>query len=412
MNERLRGLRGARGWTQQQAADAVRARIEAATGRVAAGIDGAWIGRLERGSLRWPGAEYRAALREVYGAASDDELGLSGARATGPAPVPVDRLERVRGSLSRTVSEGALTATAVDELEQMALRYGLATRERPAGLLLDDLAADLAELQALMDRPRPLSTALGLTRVAAQMCGLMCLTLIKLDRRGEFRRWARLARNTAQETGDPGTISWVLAQEAYGHYYAEDLGEALAVARAAQDAAAGIPRVGAVLAAALEARILAAQGDRTGCQRALGAAEAGLAALPATAVGESAFGYDEGQLRFHEGNAYTHLGDTAAAWSAQQRALKLCGPADFMDRAFTRLDRASCLIGDGEPEAGLAYALDTVNTLTDQQRAGIITARAAQLVDALPTAARRALPAAADLRDRLNTHDQNEADPQ
>ena len=353
-----------------------------------------------------------AALRTVFSVASDQELGLFGARTAGPAPAPPvpDGLERIRGSLSRTVSDGALTASAVGELEQSVLRYGLAARERPAGLLLGDLADDLAELQALMDRPRPLSTTLGLTRVAAQMCGLMCLTLIKLDRRSEFRKWARLARTTAQETSDPATIAWVLAQEAYGHYYAGDLSEALAVARAARDAAAGVPRVGAVLAAALEARVLAARGDRTGCRQALGLAEAGLQALPPGQVGESAFGYDEGQLRFHEGNAYTHLGEAAAAWSAQQRALELCGPADFMDRAFTRLDRASCLIGDGELEAGLAYALGSVSTLTDQQGAGIITVRAKALVDALPATERRALPAAAELRERLQTPD--EVNPQ
>ena len=413
MNERLRALRVSRGWTQQQAADAVRAAVVGATGREP-GIDAAWIGRLERGSIKWPSAAYRAALRVVFNVGTDTELGLVGARSAdwvpaGRASIP-SGLEQLRRSLASSVRDGALSNAALDDLEQTARDYGLLARDRPAGLLLADLATDLADVQELLTRPRPLSSSLRLTRVAAQMCGLMCLTLIKLDRRSEFRSWARVARTTAWETSDPETVSWVLAQEAYGHYYGGDFGEALAVAQGAQQTVGEVPRVGSVLAAALESRILALQGDRSGCERALQRAEDGLAALPAAQVNDSAFGYDEGQLRFHQGNAYTHLGDTAAAWRAQKRALALCGPADFMDRAFTRLDRATCLVSDGDVSAGLAYAVEAMSGLDDHQRAGIITLRGRQLLEGLPPAERRALPAAAELRDRLMTPDQSEAD--
>jgi len=57
------------------------------------------------------------------------------------------------------------------------------------------------------------------------MSGLMCLTFCKLDDRSSFRKWARTARLAAKEAGDPLTISWVLAQESYGHYYSGDLQE-------------------------------------------------------------------------------------------------------------------------------------------------------------------------------------------
>ena len=355
---------------------------------------------------------YRRALEAVtrrpYASLGFADAAVTPAAVTGLA---VDRLEQLRRALAASVSDGALSSLAIEDLEETVTRYGMLSRDRPAPLLLADLAADLAEVYTLMDRPRPLSSTLALTRVAASMCGLMCLTLIKLDRRGEFRAWAKVARTTARETGDPDTVSWVLAQEAYGHYYAEDLNEALMVARGAQHVAGTRTRVGAVLAAALEARILGARGDRHGCEQAIGRAETGLAALPADYVNDSAFGYDEGQLRFHQGNAYTHLGDTAVAWTAQQRALELCGPADFMDRAFTRLDRASCLIRDGDTEGGLVYALDTMNALNDHQRAGIIALRGRQLLAGLPETHRRALPAAGELHDRLMTPDNDEDEP-
>jgi hypothetical protein len=163
-----------------------------------------------------------------------------------------------------------------------------------------------------------------------------------------------------------------------------------------------------VLSAALEARILAARGDVLGCERALGSAEDSLAQLPPQSVNDSAFGYDEGQLRFHQGNAYTHLGDTANAWRASERALELCGPQDFMDRAFAQLDHASCLIRDGDTASGLAYAVEVMSNLSDEQRAGIINLRGRQVLGAVPEARRRALPVAAELRDRLMTPDENE----
>jgi hypothetical protein len=240
------------------------------------------------------------------------------------------------------------------------------------------------------------------------MSGLMCLTLIKLDRRSDFRSWARVARNAAAETGDPETTSWVLAQEAYGHYYSGDLGEALTVARSSQHAAGAIARVGSVLSAALEGRILAARGDGLGCERALGHAEDALTQMAPAFVNDSAFGYDEGQLRFHQGNAYTHLGDTGNAWRASERALALCGPGDFMDRAFAQLDHASCLIRDDDAGSGLAYAVEVMSGLSNDQRAGIINLRGRQLLGAIPEARRRALPLAAELRDRLMTPDENE----
>jgi transcriptional regulator with XRE-family HTH domain len=415
VSEQLRALRLARGWTQEQAAAAVLAEVRETTENEASSIDAAWIGRLERGRLKWPTADYRAALRAVYGVASDADLGLSGARsraALEPVQSPnLRQLDRLRRALDDTFNEGAMATSTLDDWEATVVRYGAICRDQPAGLLITDLASDLAELQAVLSRPRPISSARRLTRVTAQMAGLLCLALIKIDDRSAFRGWARTARVAAAEAGDPETLSWVLAQEAYGHYYSGDLPEALGVARSAQECAGRTNYVGALLAAALEARIHGAHGQSADCRAALDRAEAILSDLPVELVNDSAFGYDEGQLRFHEGNAYTHLRDTDAAWAAQQRALELCAPSDFMDRSFTRLDRAICLASDGEVSSALEYATETMSVLDDQQRRGIITLRGLELLNAIPGAQRRALPAARALHDRLMTQDENEAEP-
>jgi tetratricopeptide (TPR) repeat protein len=111
-------------------------------------------------------------------------------------------------------------------------------------------------------------------------------------------------------------------------------------------------------------------------------------------------GYAESQFRFHQGSAYTRLGDTRAALAAQERALAICPADDFTDRALTRLDRAACLAHDGNPTAAVAYAIETLTRLTADQSEGVIALRAQELITTLPPKVRLA-PAVRELRELL-----------
>jgi transcriptional regulator with XRE-family HTH domain len=314
---------------------------------------------------------------------------------------PLHAIEALRCGLNETISERTITTAGLDDWEQTVSDYGLATRDRAPIVLLGDLSADLAQLQEALSRCRSASALGRLTRVTAQMAGLMCLTLIKMDERVAFRRWARTARLAAREAGDPLTHSWVRAQEAYGHYYSGDLPEAVQVARHAQELSGQTPSVGAVLAAALEARAHAAMGHRQETRAALGYAETCLSHLDASAIGTSAFDYNEAQLRFHEGNAFTHLHDTKTAWSAQEAALSLCPVNDYMDRTMIKLDRANCLAYDRDVTGTVAVVLEATTPLTDPQRQGIIASRVRGIIAILPPR-HRALPAVRDLHDLLS----------
>jgi hypothetical protein len=346
-----------------------------------------------------------AATRHDKVLASDSEDAAETFAALGYGAFPAEssalqQAEQLRLGVHEVLAEGALSEASLDEWDLTVVRHGMATRDRPAAALLVDLSADFGELERAMNRCRSVSTLRRLTRVTAHMSGLMCLTLVKLDERPAFRRWARTARVAALEIDDPVTHAWVLAQEAYGHFYSDDLPEAVHVARHAQAVVPNTACVGSVLAAALEARALAALGRAEPTYAALHRAESILAILDESAVVASAFGYNEAQLRFHESNALTHLGDTKAAWTAQERALTLVPASDFMDRAFTQLDRAVCIARDGDAAGASGQALDTLLGLTKAQRAGIITSRARQLVAALPPQ-RQALRPVRELRDVL-----------
>ena len=307
-------------------------------------------------------------------------------------------LELLRRTLDDAINDDAVSEATVADWEQAVLAHGRSTRDRPSGLMLSDLTGDLAELAHALDRCRSAAKRRRLTRVSAQMSGLMCLTLVKLDDRQAFRNWARSARIAAQEAGDPVTHSWVRAQEAYGHYYAGDLGQAIDVAQDAQRLAAQTPCVGAILAAALEARAQAALGRPTETRDALIRAEWILPRLDADSLVPSAFGYSEAQLRFHESSALTHLRDARGAWAAQERALQLTPEYDYTDRALTQLDRATCLVYEGDASAAAEYATGALASLTKAQRQGIILMRAQNIVRALPPH-EATLPAVSDLRD-------------
>jgi tetratricopeptide (TPR) repeat protein len=315
-------------------------------------------------------------------------------------PPDLHKVEALRQELHNALSEGMMADASLEDWERLVLRYGRATRDRPAELLLEDLSVDLTELKRTIQRHRSASAMRRLTHVAANMAGLMCLTLCKIDDRPGFRRWTRTARIAATEAGDPLTHSWVLAQEAYGHYYSGDLYEAVDVARHAQALVHSTPCVGGVLAAALEARAYAAMGRRQETREALGRAEDLTAQLHGDELVPSAFGYNEAQLRFHAGNAFTHLRDTKAALPEQDRALELCMPGDYTDWAMTRLDRAECLMYSDETADALTYATETVDSLTKAQRKGIITLRGHEILNTLPKQ-RQELPAARDFRELL-----------
>jgi tetratricopeptide (TPR) repeat protein len=306
-------------------------------------------------------------------------------------PPDLQRIELLRQEMS-DIFQGSISEANIEEWERIAIRYARATRDRAAGVLLSDISQDLAELTRLIRNQRSESTTRRLMRVSAQMSGLMCLAFCLLDDRQSFRKWARTANLAGNEAGDPETLSWVLAQEAYGHYYSGDIAEALDVARHAYEVASG-PCPGAALASALEARAYAATGRGAETRGSLARAEDILSKLDGEALVPSAFGYNEASFRFHEGNAYTHLRDFKSAIRSQDRALELCAPDNYADWAMTRLDRAQCLIYAGDITSGLEYAGETITTISPSQRRGIILLRSQEVIKALSEGQKK-LPAA------------------
>jgi hypothetical protein len=308
-----------------------------------------------------------------------------------------DGLEAMRRRLADAFESFSMSETLVEDWEQIALTYGRATRHTPPTRLLQGLIVDFGDLDRQLKLRAPAQLQRRLSAVAAQLSGLVSLLLTSLCRYGEAQKWGRIARLAAREAADPALAGWVRAQDAYAAFWqGSDYLAAVDIAQHAQRIANHNDSVGVALAAAVEARAHAFVGDRAAAEHAIEAATRALDGLGPDSTEQSAFSYNEAQLRFHEGNALTHLGLRDRAWDAQRRALELYPTTEALDRTLIHLDRAFAFALSDEVEAAAAHAIETLRELPPNQRTGLVLSRTRQLVAAIDEQAN--LPITRDLR--------------
>ncbi|WP_229322245.1 helix-turn-helix transcriptional regulator [Streptomyces sp. UNOC14_S4] len=336
-------------------------------------------------------------------ASLDNALGADGYLidlAAVPATAGVfERAAALQQGLGEHLADGPLAEASVADWEYTVDRYGRATRYRSEELLLHDLVDDLAALQRHLRRPHSAPVRRRLQVVAARFAGLMALALLKAGKK-TARDWWRTGRQFAALANDRATLSWMYAQEAYQLYYDGDLHGAVELAHRSQHLAGGLPCVGPALAAPLKARAHAALHQADEVAAALADAQTALDRLDPTERIASAFGYSESQLRFHSGNAWTHLGRTRRAGEEHKRALELYTPDEHTDRALVRLDQAVCMAADGDTAGAATHAAATLTALPPAHRSALIIYRAKELAASVPRT-RQVLPEMRELHEVL-----------
>lgn len=338
-----------------------------------------YISDLEN-SKRRPAPQLAAALDQALGAGGQ-LITLASVR---PGASAIEQANAIRQGLSGTIAAGPMTEASVEEWEYTVDRHGRATRYRPANEHLAELTADLADLRRLLSHRNP-QVRQRLTIAAAQMSGLVALTLLKLGD-SSSRDWWRTGRMAAAAADDKATLSWMYAHEAYQLYYSGDLFAAIELASRAQHTGRGTSSVGVAIAAPLVARAQAFLGRRHETEAALVAASKALQELSPDHCVSSALGYNEGQFRFHSGNAWTYLGETTRAREELSRALELYPEVDCTDRALVRLDQAACAAAEGDSAGAAASATATIVQLSVDQRSSFVLHRARELVGSIPEA--------------------------
>ncbi|MFF5663449.1 transcriptional regulator [Streptomyces griseofuscus] len=282
--------------------------------------------------------------------------------------------------------DGALTGTGAGDLaylESAFERHRGGYHGRAPDEVLAEMQADLVLLGQVLNQPHPARARADLARTAAGIAGLVAIVQHDRGDKQDAFRWFATAEKAARESGDRRMTAWVLARHAMVplNYGAPEV--AVRIAARARRAAGRTPIAAGALAAAVTARSLAAIGDRQGAWTAAADVRALIERLGENEAADTWFGYPAQKHFVHLSQAYTLLGDTEAAYSAQDDALDLTASPSVMTRALIAMDTASCLRLDGDPSTAAEMAVGIFDRLPGPYRDGLIRSRAEALRQAL-----------------------------
>jgi len=300
-------------------------------------------------------------------------------------------VDRIRRRMDDALVSGTVSAIMLDEWEEATVGYGRQYMTVPPLRLLCDVLLDFGDVRRMSERRQSLEFSERLCRLAGRLAGLIGMTMINVGDQRLARSFFRTARTAADETGDRHLRAWVAVREALVPLYYGDPAEASVLARAGAGLAGSNPCVAGVMAPVLEARALAwaaARRDDAGGGPALRRVKTlitpvheALARLPASERGDTAFGYTQRQLLFHEGDTLVMLGDHLGAEQAFASSLDLYAPDEILDRSLISLGLARCRLEADEPEEALRRGLDTLLAVPREHRSEIMMRTARLLAD-------------------------------
>jgi hypothetical protein len=350
--------------SRTELAEAVNAWLHEHTDRSGA-LDDHYIGKLERGAVRWPGNDYRAGFRAVLKASSDAKLGF--ARSSGGNLEDVDR---------KTFLKTALGASAGVWMSQ----HVLASRDDPDGLALalsgltahyrrmeqavssSELApaveAHLRLASGVVRDSLPTATGYG---VLSEVAGLSAWLAADRGDLGTARRRYAEAVHHAERTHHPLLISYMTAS--LGHFAVQsgDAQQGLRLLdRAASQLDSSAPDAARAWLASLHAVGYAGLGDVAATRAALTTAET----LAARHRGEPrwpwVFVFDSAKAARYQASALGALGDARTARHAYEAA----GIASLSPkpRALAQVEHAGALARAGMVGEGCALATEALAT--------------------------------------------------
>lgn len=297
--------------------------------------------------------------------------------AVQPASSALDRLEATRHALAATIG----LKPDGDEWSAIVNAYASDCLVAAPTELLRDLTADV-DLLRVSAAGAGTGSAVRLSAPAARLSVVMALTLTSLARHRPAARWWRTAGDAADSSRDVSTRSLVHSWRAVGseRHSPPELLRGSAQALVLQNRG-----VAAARALAGRSRALAELGRACEARRALDDFHAVVVELPDAARCDlSLFGWAAYKVRWVESWVYTAIGDTAAAYDAQDRALALCPSQHRCERAELELHRAQCLVRDREVAAGLATAMRVLVELPDQWHTEFLYDAAGRVLSAVP----------------------------
>ncbi|WP_245645803.1 hypothetical protein [Pseudonocardia acaciae] len=354
--------------TRQELAEAINAYVyRASGGKQVTAVDFNHVGKWERGTIRWPAARYRAALRAILDVATDRDLGF--ARPARGKPGDVDRKKFLKTALG--TSAGAVLARFAlvgsgdsgDLLRAVSgptADYRRMEQEVSSDRLAPAVDAHLSLATAVVGNQ--LRTSSG-HAVLAEIAGLSAwLAADRGDGATARRRYADAIRH-AGRAHHPLLTSYMTAS--LGHFAVEsgDPRQGMTLLdRAAAQLDPSAPSTARAWLASLHAVAYATLGNRQATYAALRTAENATSRPHGEPVWPWVFSFDRDKAARYQAEALAGLGDFRAAAAAFEAVSPSGGPKP---RALAQVKRARALAAIGDVERSCALALEALRVGLD-----------------------------------------------
>lgn len=420
-NQLLRAARRELRETQEQTAAALSELLERT-------VDPEYIGRLERGVVTWPNAEYRAALQHHFGVASPGELGLYCSRSQ-PHQREADNVKRrvFLGALPAPliISSGTSLSTLVNmanaELTDMPRRVGREHLEQlqtlvsqayqlqnlwGGGMVRELLGVEMRWAVGLLDAhvdPAIVEDLHSEVGWFADFTGWACHDV---GANTAAQRYFEIALRCAQRSAN-----WDLWADSYSNVsrmlaYGGDGEAALTMSRQSQLRTDRLTPLARACMALVEAIAHGKCGDEQSCLAVIRRAEEHFAsAVPANETATMIDFFSPAELAGDSGYALLPLamrGEHVTTTVELLRSAAASYPADkARSRGLTELRLASLLLAQGDPAEAVTLAtgaLDDVGSVHSRRIADLLTTLQRQTGDPRY----RSVAGIAPLRERLS----------
>jgi transcriptional regulator with XRE-family HTH domain len=376
-NERLRALREARpsptspghGLSRQELAELVNAWLYRETGKCFE-IDANYIGKLERGLIRWPHLDYRRALRAVLGVSSDGDLGFFNPRRRPVTVADVDRhdflgvmagvaaasltgaLEEAIAALTPTPLPAYVGVTEIGQVRSAAVMFARWDYSFGGGLVREAVGAQLRWSAGLLNARCPDRLQPSLFAAVGELANVAGFMAFDAYAHTDARRIFTLARGCAEHVQDWHVRARALAHLARQAIWLGDADDGLTHVETALVRADRLTATERASLHTIRARALAKLGRYRETLAAVGAADDAFAHSDPTQDPRWMAYYDVAQHHGDTGHALFDLSVQGARTQAGSRlayAVAHHKPSYVRSRAISAIKLSSLVMATGDP---------------------------------------------------------------
>jgi len=350
-------------------------------------LDANYVGKLERGVIRWPCRQYREAFRAVLRVETDAHLGFYGTRKRSVSVADVDRQHflRLTGTVAAlpwlelftpttpTPVPAKVTRVEIDQVRTAATVFSSWDNAYGGGLAREAVLAQLRWSAGLLHADCDEALKPELFEAVAYLGGVAGFMAFDAYAHDDARRSFRSSLACAEQSRNWHLRARILNQMARQAVWCGHSEDGLTYAETALVRSDRLTATERASLHTLRARALAKLRRPQECLSAVGAADEAFAhANPAVDPPWMAF-YDHAQ---HHGDTGHALFDLAIQGRRTQAAQRLAysvahhGAAYVRSRAISRTKLASLLMATGDPRQATAIgqkALDTAGSLRSRR---------------------------------------------